>query len=589
MVSRARWCLSVGLAVAALAGMPVTAAQIQLSDAQGRVVRDRPPIPTTGTGLIKGRVVDGVSGAAVPRARVRLQGGAGQRPSVLTDGAGGFVFKNLPAGAFILSVDKSTYMPARHPDAGRTLRNSAKPIMLQAGESIDAIAVPLFHGTAITGRVVDANGDPIESADVRLLRLAASGGRPTMRNGTSTNDLGEFRLGKLEPGSYIVMATARRMGQEEPIPANIEPAPQPVPSYYPGVTAMDLAQPIRIERGQTVGDIEITLAEGVPAIVSGTLVGEDGQPITTGGFVMVRAMVKDMPFPVDTSGAAVRPDGTFRTTLAPGDYVIEGRAMTQGGSGGSERMGFLHVSVSGNLEGLTILVGGAATATGRVIFEGTSPLPSNPQQVQFQVFAYDGMGCRQGRMTIAADWTFTLDGLAGTCAPPAQTGIGAWVLKSVQINGEELEDQSITFEPGQRLRNVQVVFTDRRAGVTFQVTDEGGQPTREYVGLAFPVTKGTLQPSSVRALVPPSDEMLAQMAAANGGRALPAAARRESIPSLRAGEYYMIAIDDISTEDSRDPVLLARLAPSATRVTIGEAPDTPISLRRQKLADILKR
>ena len=36
--------------------------------------RDRVPPPRTGTGVIKGRVVDGVTGAAVARARVMLQG-----------------------------------------------------------------------------------------------------------------------------------------------------------------------------------------------------------------------------------------------------------------------------------------------------------------------------------------------------------------------------------------------------------------------------------------------------------------------------------------------------------------------------------
>ena len=581
----ARRSLWLGLAAAVVIAVPaMTTAQIY--DRSGQVVppRDRPPIPTTGTGVIKGRVVDGVSGTAVARARVRL-GGSSQRPSVLTDAAGVFAFKNLPPGVFALMVDKSTYMTGRYPESGQTLRSAGRPLVLEAGQSIDTITLAIFHGAAIAGHIIDASGDPIEFAEVRLLRLSGSGGKPSMRNSTQTNDLGEYRLGKLDPGNYLVMASGRRTGSEEPPLPNTEPPPQPVPSYYPGVTAVDQAQTIRVARGQTIGDVDITLVEDVPSVVSGTALGEDGQPLATGGFIMARATIKDMPFPVDTSGGSVRPDGTFRLTLAPGEYVLEARANS---SGGADRMGILRVTVSGNLDGLSIQLGQAATASGRVIFEGSSPIPPNPQQMQFQLFSYDGMACRQGRMTMAADWTFTIDGLSGTCSAPAQTGMGAWLLKSVQINGQDLDDQPITFEPGQRLRNVQVVFTDRRAGVTFQVADDGGQTTRDYVALLFQVAKGQVQPS-IRSLVPPPDEMIALMSAMSPSRPAPIAARRESIMGLRPGEYYAIAIDDIGSEDARDPAVVARLIPSATRVTIGDATDTPVALRRQKLADLLKR
>jgi hypothetical protein len=83
--------------------------------------------------------------------------------------------------------------------------------------------------------------------------------------------------------------------------------------------------------------------------------------------------------------------------------------------------------------------------------------------------------------------------------------------------------------------------------------------------------------------------MIALAASINPGRTGPAMTRRETIPGIRPGEYYAVAIDDIGTEDSRDPSILSRLLPAATRVTVGDAPDTQISLRRQALADVLKR
>lgn len=607
--------VSLAIIVAVCAAFPArSAAQVVTSGIQTVPPRDRVPMPTTGTGVIKGRVVDGVNGAAIVRARVRLTGGGGQRPSVLTDAGGAFSFTGLPRGAFTLMVEKSTYMGGRFPEGGRTLRSSMKPLVLADGRVIDDLTLRLFRGSAIAGRVFDASGDPVEYADVRLLRLSSAGGRPTVRSGSNTNDLGEFRIPRLEAGSYVVMVTPRRTGPDESL-LNVQPAAQPVPTYYPGALSLDQAQPIKIERGQAVSDVDVTLAEGVPAIVSGTIVGEDGQPAGPGAYIMARTAVRDAQMPLDMGGTSVRQDGTFRLQLAPGEYVLEARASTRvttttttpvGGfvtgvvgsvPGGlpqdTERFGTAHITVAGNLDGVIIVLGRGATASGRIIFEGTSPLPPVPPAGQFRLplFSSEGPGCRQGQTTVQADWTFRVEGLGGTCSAAPQVGFGQWILKSVIVDGDDLLNETITFESGQRLRNMQVVFSDRRSEVTFNVADENGQAMREYVGILLPMGKGTPQPSSVRTYVPLPPE-LTNRAALNrptGAPGLAPQVRRESLGGLRPGDYYAIAIDDIGTEEVRDPAVLARLIAAATRVTLGDTPSTTVSLRRQKLADILKR
>ena len=54
--------------------------------------------------------MDGETGRALPRARVRISGPGIQRPSVLTDEQGVFTFAGLPAGSFFVNADKPTYM-----------------------------------------------------------------------------------------------------------------------------------------------------------------------------------------------------------------------------------------------------------------------------------------------------------------------------------------------------------------------------------------------------------------------------------------------------------------------------------------------
>src|SRR5207247_8215216 len=102
--------------------------------------RDRPVAPQrTGTSVIRGRVVDGQTGNAVPRARVRLSGGRGLHAPALTDETGAFAFKALPRGTYSLSVEKPTYVRARYPDAGQTLRALAQQITLADGQVVDGL------------------------------------------------------------------------------------------------------------------------------------------------------------------------------------------------------------------------------------------------------------------------------------------------------------------------------------------------------------------------------------------------------------------------------------------------------------------
>src|SRR4029453_1415455 len=104
---------------------------------------------------------------------------------------------------------------------------------------MDNVAIPIFHGASISGRVLDANGDLLDNAQISALRVPASGrvGRLTTRAGGSTDDRGEFRLGRLEAGTYIVQVMPRR--QPSPGDMMIEsggtPAPpsaEPLPPYY---------------------------------------------------------------------------------------------------------------------------------------------------------------------------------------------------------------------------------------------------------------------------------------------------------------------------------------------------------------------
>jgi hypothetical protein len=577
--------------------------QIVLPGAAQAPPRDRVPPPRTGTGVVKGRVIDGTTGAAVARARVMMQGVGGGAPAI-TDAEGAFTFTGLPPGPVMMMVQKSTYLPTRYPAAGRTIRSQMRPITLRDGQVLDSVVVPMFRGGSISGRVFDANGDAVDYAQVTLLRLPGGGraGKPVMREGAQTNDLGEFRLGRLEAGTYLVQVTARRT-DEMPLPPNapvvpqLPPPAQPLPTFYPAALSMDQAQPIVLERAQSVSGIDVVLAEGIPGIITGTVLLADGQPLPANTFpnVMIRRVMPDVSqnwFDYSTSGASTRPDGTFRAVLPPGDYMLEARLISRTGGNSrpeDEQLATARVSVvSGGEESLTLTVGPAASATGRVIFEGTTAVPPAPGRTRIPLVSNNGM-CRSGEAEVAPDWTFRIGGLNGTCSADPRGIFGRWMLKSVIVDGENLVESPVTFQPGQRLRNVQVVVTDRQSSMTFNVSDENGQTTRDYVVLVYPVKK-EMWANGARIYMAPSIPNPDTLRGPSGlpAPAAAAAMRPQMMSAVRAGDYYVIAVDDLEPEDARDAAALDRLRSSATRVTVAEDAAVQVPLRRVNFADAMR-
>jgi hypothetical protein len=552
--------------------------------------RDVPPVSRSGTSALHGRVIDGASGAALARARVRLQGGGSQR-SVLTDSGGNFAFTNVPSGSYMLVAEKSSYLPGQYPSNGRSLRSMGRPLVVRDGQVLQDVKIPLFRGGAITGRVVDAHGDPAEFTEVRVLQLV--GGRtPAMRGSSQTNDLGEFRVGRLQPGSYVIQVNPRR-GPED-VSADGSMFPQPLPTHYPNAATLEQAQPIVVQRGQTTTGIEVVLNEGLPTIVAGVVLNREGQAVPNG---TVGARTFKDGQPDFGGGTPIRPDGTFRLQIPPGDYVFEARTMQPGiATGGrqSEQFGSVRLTVGpGLIDGVAITVGRGAVVSGRVIFEGAT-LPAVPMApIHLPLVSPSGQ-CRSGQAQVAADWTFRVDGLAGICSPPSTTMFGRWTLKAVLYGNENLLDRAIIFEPDQHLRDIQVIFTDRRTEVTFSVTDERGQPTREYAAIIFPADKSLWTRTSpfIRTYVPAPIDLIdrrslaasAPVAAVSGAQG---SMRPDSVAGLRPGEYYAIALDDIEFEAARDPEVLERLLSHATRFAVSLDTNIEIPLQRIKLSDAL--
>ena len=104
---------------------------------------------TTGTGIIRGRVVSAESDSAAPirDARVSVRSSSGSPDPVFTDGAGRFEINGVAAGRYTLTAEKTGFVmasPARmavlnsptcRPANGSCRRSAAAPTSIKGGRA----------------------------------------------------------------------------------------------------------------------------------------------------------------------------------------------------------------------------------------------------------------------------------------------------------------------------------------------------------------------------------------------------------------------------------------------------------------------
>jgi uncharacterized GH25 family protein len=130
--------------------------------------------------------------------------------SASTDEKGHFEFADLAPGIY--------HVRAAH--TGMVMKG-AEPfnsvlVKLQAGQpqNLDLI---MLSGGAITGRVLNEEGEPMQNVSVAALRYVytVAGRRLTQAKRATSDDNGEYRLFSLKPGSYLLLADTSRPSYEE--------------------------------------------------------------------------------------------------------------------------------------------------------------------------------------------------------------------------------------------------------------------------------------------------------------------------------------------------------------------------------------
>lgn len=530
--------------------------------------------PPKGTAVIRGYVLAAGSGSPVRRAQVRAMamnvGGGGVTS---TDSEGRYEIKDLPAGRYTVSAQKSGFVMGQF--GQRRPGEPGTPIEIVDGMAADKVNFQLARGGVIAGRILDDTGDPIAGVQVSAMRYAFSMGSRRLQPGGGeggndrTDDQGGFRLYGLPPGDYYVSATYRNQiftGPEVTNTMNDGFAP----TYFPGTPNLAEAQRVSPKAGQEVSGVIFSLTVTRLARISGRAVNSRGEPAA-------RAML--MLVPTESAGYTMMmagntmasPDGSFQMpNVAAGRYVLNLRP--NGQAGPNDEFAAVPITVGNDdIDNVMVSTSVGATARGVVVTDTGEAPTFRPEQVQLFASTPEPMMMpigNSGPPRINEDFSFELTSLFDRRILRASImGAPGWYLKEVRFDGEDISDAGMEFTPGRNIEGLQVVFTRKTTDLSGLVADERGKPVLDATVIAFPANRDKWRAMSryVRTARPDTQG-------------------RYNIKSLPAGEdYLVIAVQNLESGQGGDPEFLARAKEEAKPFTLNEGETKAVDIKLSSL------
>jgi protocatechuate 3,4-dioxygenase beta subunit len=264
---------------------------------------------------VAGRVTDSATGEPVLHAHVSLYSQSSrQRYGALTGADGRFSIARLPPGRYSFSADAAGYQtPPIFPDRRTDL------VALRPGDRKDDLDVALTPFGAISGRVLDAEGRPMQGVGVSVV------GPDGLRESPMSDPDGQYRLDSLPPGRYRVRAVPRALNLPPEIRSDGTTEVHYVTTYYPASLTAESAAPLDVAPGLERKATDIRLLRGPIVAVRGTVTGIPASGPYAGISV---SKVEPRRAPNTGRGAMgfghrANPDGSFEIWgLDPGRYLF---------------------------------------------------------------------------------------------------------------------------------------------------------------------------------------------------------------------------------------------------------------------------
>jgi hypothetical protein len=353
------------------------------------------------------------------------------------------------------------------------------------------LALRVHPTGVIAGRVSDEDGEAVQGLRVFALRIDFQpGGRKQISASgrTVTDDLGNFRMPNLPPGSYYVSAGGLI---EHPMGAlGLKQGPtgglQYRNTFYPGTTSLDEAQVLRVGPELTTNDVRFNVpTEGTYAITGKVLSGAGPATLKDAEVSCERTDAAGYTFGSGGDTVRIESDHSFKLSpLAPGDYTLRVKTVS---TGVQKELGFASVRVVDSNVHANIEVGRAAEVHGSV--EAPQGLSLAGKRITLETFGsgfyllYQAPGVDPGgRFVIPnippGDFIFTVSDAQGE---------GSAYVKKAICNGRDYASREFMLAVGTAL-DCDVTLAGDTGTIHGKVTD-GENPARGLVVGVIPESR----------------------------------------------------------------------------------------------------
>lgn len=522
-----------------------------------------------GTSIIHGHVVAADGNRPLRRVQIKATASelANGSRTTSTDESGEYELTDLPAGRYTISASRGGFLTLSY--GQRRPRELGRIVEVGAAATVGDVDFVLPKMSVISGRLTDEDGDPIAGVSVMAMRSIYVAGRrqlvPTGDARATTDDVGEFRIGDLVPGTYIVSATTREKwtvasggGRDETMGY--------APTYFPGTTNVSDAVRLVLGLGQERSATDFSLIPGRTATISGTALDSEGRPFRSVSLTVEVRAEAGGSFSA-AGGAPVSADGTFTLRdVAPGAYMLgASRPDTD------PEVAKLPIVVEGTDLTNVVLTGSAGgTVSGRVELENgvTKGMPAVQISIAERVVGQPDptmLGAFRGRYIpvtpSGADGSFTISHVFG----PALLTVAApdgWTARAVLKDGRDLTDTPIELRHGEQLDGLQVVLTNRVTTLAGTLADAAGSPLPDGTIVIFAADRHTWFEGSrfVRAVRPDQKG-------------------RFQAKGLPPGEYLAVALEYVEDGTWNEPEFLDSIQQYAEKISLEVEQPRTLSLK----------
>jgi hypothetical protein len=478
-------------------------------------------VPTAKTAAISGIVTRADTHLPVKNVQVTVMGRAEGAPdstdpsevasqvyqsNANSDDKGHFEFADLAPGIY--------YVHATHTGMvmkGAEARNSML-VKLEAGQpqNLNLVMLP---GGAITGRVLNEDGEPMQNVSVAALHYVytVAGRRLTEAKRATSDDKGDYRLFSLKPGSYLLIADTARPSFDNPETTGFAIGASPragaakkeqkiyAPTYYQNESSLDQALPIVLKPGdETHADFNLVRvsAHHIRGKVSGITPPKSADKQEFHCFVSANRQGSQFPVAFTLIGK----DSSFDIgPVAPGKYKISAiEQESEHSTSGSKDV----VVGSADVTDVTIALGGGSRQIqGVVRAEGDTKIDYSKLYVVLvpagdgdasseSMNIIEGFESGAGFAEVGKDGSFKLDVSPSTklyqlVLSARSTGLEDWFTSKVIAAGKDVLASGFKITESEP-RALEVVVSDKGAALEGTALDAEEKPFPNAEVIAVP-------------------------------------------------------------------------------------------------------